>query len=294
MTAAHAAAIHYRVSRQASGLRPGAHKSRSAGPGLETDRLAPLQAWPDARRIDVHATLRDPFGRWFVRVPRSRTAVRVEMLVDVSASMAFGTAPRKQDVAADLVAALGETAWRTGDDFGVTAFDTGLVPEWGLSAGRRRGAAVDWARRLRGATLAGRGSGGLEAAARTMAGRRGALVFIVSDFLMPPERLSAGLDALGRHAVVPVRIGTAGQFDRWPERGLAEVEDPETGEQRLVWFRPALAQRMREAGRSHAAAVRAICVAHGRAPLELPAGFDADRINGWFMGDDEDPHAAVA
>ena len=59
--------LHYRIGGAATGLLPGAHRSRSGNAGFEFCGHAALHDAPDARRLDLHASLRDPFGAWIVR-----------------------------------------------------------------------------------------------------------------------------------------------------------------------------------------------------------------------------------
>jgi hypothetical protein len=78
---------------------------------------------PDPRRLDLRASLRDVRGDWLIRAHRQRAAVTVHVIVDVSASMAFGSTRPKLHVAADFVEALGHSAFRVGDALGMSAFD---------------------------------------------------------------------------------------------------------------------------------------------------------------------------
>ena len=74
---------------------------------------------PDPRRLDLRASLRDIRGDWLVRVNRQRAAVPVQVIVDVSASMGFGSPRPKLQVVADFVEALGQSAFRVGDALGM-------------------------------------------------------------------------------------------------------------------------------------------------------------------------------
>ena len=114
--------FHYRIDGRAGGRRPGAHAGRTGGAGNEFLAHARLFDHPDPRRLDLRASLRASPSEWLVRTYRQRAAVTLLAVVDVSASMARGV-PRKLDVAADFVASLGDSAYRTGDSAGLLAFD---------------------------------------------------------------------------------------------------------------------------------------------------------------------------
>ena len=84
--------FHYRLPGRISGQRPGSHRGSSVGAGQEFVTHLSLYDRPDPRRLDLRAslrTLRD--DDWLVRVNRQRAGTAVRAIVDVSASMCFGT-----------------------------------------------------------------------------------------------------------------------------------------------------------------------------------------------------------
>jgi uncharacterized protein (DUF58 family) len=277
--------VHYRLRHRPIHGRPGAHRSRALGPGLDVHALAPLAAYPDARRLDLVASAHDPFGNWLVRVPRQRAGVTLVVLADLSASMSFGSAMRKQDALADLVDALGYSAWRAGDAFALSGFGAGGRDDGNVPRSRGRGAGAAAAPRLRSGVLAGRGPPGLREAALSLPGRD-LLVFLASDFHFALGETAAALAALARHEVVPVVIWARDEFDGWPQQGIGEIEDLETGVRRTLLFRAGLARRVAERGRARRRELRDLFVRHGCRPFFLDGGFDPDALNAYFHGED--------
>ena len=55
--------FHYRIDAPARGHFPGHHRSRRGESGFEFRSHALLVDAPDPRRLDLHASLRDPFGQ---------------------------------------------------------------------------------------------------------------------------------------------------------------------------------------------------------------------------------------
>ena len=113
----------YALPHRVRGGRPGAHAGRSTGPGTDFVHHQRLFEHPDPRRLDLRASLRQPGADWLVRVNRQRTSMVVRVVVDVSASMAFGVPRSKLALAADLVESLALSAWRLGDAVELRAFD---------------------------------------------------------------------------------------------------------------------------------------------------------------------------
>lgn len=142
--------FHYRVAGRVGGWRPGSHAGSRLGAGQQFATHMSLYDWPDPRRLDLRASLRAAPRDWLVRVNRQRAGINVSAVVDVSASMAFGAARSKLQVAADFVEALGYSAFRAGDAVGMMAFDDQERTELYFPARVGRGAGNLMAQALRG------------------------------------------------------------------------------------------------------------------------------------------------
>jgi uncharacterized protein (DUF58 family) len=294
--------IHYRIAGAARGIFPGHHRSRSGESGFEFRGHAALHDAPDARRLDLHASLRDPFGGWVVRRYSERKSIAVAMVADLSASMGFDgsdsgagnpeaegldadgpkAGQRKLDVLADFAQCLAWSAWRTGDSFGFVACDEAVRTDLGVAATRRRGAGLAIASALRRLQPQGRSARGLLDAHRHLPARR-ALVFLVSDFHLPLTEVEAVLASLALHDVVPVVLWQPVEFELGATRGLALVQEPESGVHRWLWWRPALRDRWRAAHQARREALLATFRAHRLAPLFIEGRFDADAVTRHFL-----------
>ncbi|WP_088343956.1 MULTISPECIES: DUF58 domain-containing protein [Rhodomicrobium] len=267
------AAIPYRLRWKTSAARPGAHGGRQPGAGGAFRDFAPLMQYPDPRRIDMRASLRDPLGALHVRRFEQRTAVTVMVLADVSASMAFEGHARKMRLLAVLSAALAMSARQYGDRFGFFGCDETVREELFLPASTKRGIEVEVVRRLLAFEPRGRSAMGLIDAARQLGGRR-KLVFLLSDFHMPLRDVEAILEALARHDVLPVLLRDGAEEVDLPRWGLAELIDLETGRKRLAVMRPSLHARWRNEARERDAALDRLCARYARPLVRL-----SDRID---------------
>src|SRR5262245_46331656 len=107
--------FHYRLPALAHSRHPGHHRGKVFGSGLEFSRYAPLLSAPDPRRLDVRATLADPFGTWQVRVFQQRASIPVILIADLSASMSFHAPHSKVALVAQFAECLAHSVYRTGD-----------------------------------------------------------------------------------------------------------------------------------------------------------------------------------
>ncbi|MCJ2034503.1 DUF58 domain-containing protein [Methylobacterium sp. J-068] len=275
--------IVYRPRGRLPGTRLGAHRGRDAG-GLGTFRdQVPFLRMPDARRIDVRATLRDPFEGTFVRRFEARTLVEVWALFDLTASMRFSGEADRIGLASELCVALAASATRIGDAFGLIGCDETVREEAFLPASRARGRASDVARRLAATPCTGRRADGMVQAARRLVGPP-KMVFLISDFRWPEALITRVFSSLSRHDLVPVVLGDAAEAEGLPEWGLLELDDLEGAGRRVVFMRPALRRRWIARETERAETLRRIATAHGRPPFRLAGRFDPDAVSRHLLG----------
>ncbi len=99
------------LARRASGVLPGERRAAGRGTGTELAQIRPYQFGDDVRTMDAAASARTGIPHIRDHVPE-RT-LTTWLLVDVSASMAFGTADRlKSDVAEGVALVIGRLAVR--------------------------------------------------------------------------------------------------------------------------------------------------------------------------------------
>ena len=281
--------FHYRLPGRISGQRPGSHRGSSVGAGQEFVTHLSLYDRPDPRRLDLRASLRTLRDDWLVRVNRQRAGTSVRAIVDVSASMCFGSRRPKLHVAADFIEALGMSAFRVGDAVGMMAFDVAERTELFMPARVSRGMGAIMASAIRdvcdarssydGNQLA---SDGLEDAAARLAGQQG-LVFLVSDFHWPLERLGAVLDLMAHAVVVPIVVWDPAETEPPSRNSIASLSDAETGARRTLWLRPRLREEWHLAVARRRAEIDSFFAAHALRPFYMEGAFDADALSRYFF-----------
>jgi uncharacterized protein (DUF58 family) len=279
---AYAQEFHYRLPRRVGGHRPGSHPGASLGAGHEFVSHMRLYDRPDPRRLDLRASLRQPGGDWLVRTHRQRASIVVHAVVDVSASMGFGSNRTKLHVIADFVDALGVSAFRLGDAFGMSAFDAVERTDLYFPAMLNRGIGGVMADALRNCACAGDGMAGLQGALQHLVGRQG-LVFLLSDFHWPVEQLEAALELLNRAFVVPVIVWDPAEIEPPASTGFAALRDAESGRQRTLWLRPKLRQEWRDAVATRRALIERVLAARAIRPFYIFGNFDSEAMSRYFF-----------
>ncbi|HEY0417186.1 MAG TPA: DUF58 domain-containing protein [Gaiellaceae bacterium] len=229
LSAASLRALELTVGRRVDGLLSGDYRSAFAGLGSELWQVRPYEPGDDVRRIEWNVTART--GEPHVRVELAERVLVTWLVLDGSASMAFGTGDRrKADVAEGAAIAVGYAATRRGNRLGTVFFGDEATVE-PPRQGRR--ALLDTLRLLRELPAGGSGTlaGALELTDRVA--RQRALVVIVSDFRGPPDWRAPLLRLAGRHTAVAVEVRDPREQEL-ADVGELRLVDPETGRQLRV------------------------------------------------------------
>jgi uncharacterized protein (DUF58 family) len=222
-------ALELSVGRRVDGLLAGDYRSAFAGVGSELWQVRPYEPGDDVRRIEWNVTART--GVPHVRVELAERVLVTWLVLDASASMAFGTGDRrKADVAEGVSVAVGYAATRRGNRLGTLSFGT----EASVARPRQgRRALLEVLRLLRELPPGGAGSlrGALELADRVTTQR--SLVIVVSDFRGPLDWRPPLLRLAGRHTVLAVEVRDPREQEL-ADVGELRLVDPETGRQLRV------------------------------------------------------------
>jgi len=222
-------ALDVSLSRLVARMLPGDRRAAGVGIGTELAQLRPYEIGDDVRHIDAAATART--GQTHVRLHVPERALTTWIVLDVSPSMAFGTAARlKADVAEGVALVFGRLGVRRAGSVGLIAFGAGeprVLPPRGskpaMVALRRvlaEGVALD------GGHDPDALSDGLRRVARLA--RQPGLVVVLSDFRDQRawERPLGSLRV--RHSVLAVEIADPREAEL-PAVGQLALVDPETG-----------------------------------------------------------------
>ncbi len=222
-------ALDLSVNRLVTRRLPGERRAAGVGAGTELAQLRPYETGDDVRHIDAAATART--GQTHVRLHVPERALTTWIVLDVSPSMAFGTAHRlKADVAEGVAMVFGRLGLRRAGSVGLVAFGAGaphVLPPRGSKPG------MVALRRLLAEGIAADGRhdpDGLADAVRRVArlARLPSLVVVISDFRDQRtwERALGSLRV--RHSVLAVEVVDPRELEL-PAVGHLTLIDPETG-----------------------------------------------------------------
>ncbi|MGZ8175452.1 MULTISPECIES: DUF58 domain-containing protein [Methylobacter] len=266
--------LHYRLPWQSSSVYPGAHPGQMVGAGQLFKRHEPLIASPDPKRIDLRASVLDPFSGYRVRVYQQQSTVNVYLLADMSASMGYAD---KQQTLIQFLLTAANSAFDYGDKFGFIGCTERIEHRWLLPASRHLGRVSALAKQLQGLTFTGSANGLQNAAAFLPAER--SLVFLLSDCHFPLAQLRAVLGSLQGHEVIPLVLWNQDEYATLPNWGLISFQDMENNASRTLFMRPALRQKIMAAYLQRQRDLKNSFRAFGTEPLFITERYSTQTIN---------------
>jgi uncharacterized protein (DUF58 family) len=271
----------YQINWRSRSFHAGQHRGAQGGLGMEFRGNVPLTDYPDARRIDLRETLRDPGEQVHVRIFNQKNPTPIFAVCDLSGSMQFTGRRNKLALAAEIAASVACSANQNGDRFGFIGFDDSVREDWLVPPSHRMDEALDLTSRLMNYRPAETGAEGLADVSRYLGISR-ALVFLISDFHMPPEQLEQAINTLSRHHVIPLVLWDAQEYRQLPRLGLSTIIDPETGTQRTLLFRRELRERFELAFAERRAMLEALFLRYEIPPCFIDDAFDAEALTEYF------------
>lgn len=222
--------IDVMISRLVARTLPGDRRAAGVGVGVELAQLRLYETGDDVRHIDASATART--GQPHVRLHVPERALTTWIVLDLSASMAFGTAERlKADVAEGVALLLTRIGIRRAGAVGGVAFGAGTPRVLPPRASKPGIVAV---RRLLAEGVMPDGTKDPHALADALVriaklARQPGLVAVVSDF-RDQERWVRPLGALRlHHSLLALEVGDPREREI-PALGRLALIDPESGE----------------------------------------------------------------
>jgi len=218
----------------------GEYHSVFKGRGMTFSEVREYQPGDDIRLIDWNVTARS--GNPFIKVFEEERELTVFLIVDISASGAFGSESQlKKNIGAEIASVLGFSAIKNNDKVGLILFSNEVVKYVPPKKGKSHVLRV--IRELLYTKPNGNGSSIKDALEFLMkVSKRRCVVFLLSDFLDNKYWNSIRI-ANRKHDLIGIKIYDPYEINL-PDIGMIKVEDPETGS--MFWidtsFEPDLKQ----------------------------------------------------
>lgn len=223
--------IEIKTRALSNNIFAGEYHSAFKGRGMSFAEVREYQPGDDVRDIDWNVSAR--FDRTYVKVYEEERELTVMLLIDISASLDFGSREFSQrEQLTEIAATLAFSAMRNNDKIGALFFSDNV--ELYIPPAKGKGHILRIIRELLTISQKGRGTNigaGLEYFLRVM--RKKSVAFLMSDFLDQEDYTTLLKRANQKHDLVAVQVYDE-RMTHLPNVGWMKLEDAETGHQQYV------------------------------------------------------------
>ncbi len=281
MIPAFAQPFFYQVPWRSASVHTGEHLGLQRGPGDEFSKHVSLVDYPDARRLDLRQTLRDPYEQVQLRVFKQEASTPLYALCDLSSSMQFQGQVSKLHTLQAVVASIACSAHENSDLFGMVCYDQTVIPHLSQAPGHHAHQSFANITQLADFRNVHKDSSGIIEATGWLGQQKG-LVFWISDFHLPLSLIEQGLNSLSIHQVIPVVLWDPQEYLRLPRFGFGNLQDPETGRQKTLFFRQALRDQFAAQFAQRKQALDQLFARFEMRPLYVAGAFEASLVSDYF------------
>lgn len=223
--------IEIKTRALSNNIFAGEYHSAFKGRGMSFAEVREYQPGDDVRDIDWNVSAR--FDRTYVKVYEEERELTVMLLIDISASLDFGSREFSQrEQLTEIAATLAFSAMRNNDKIGALFFSDNV--ELYIPPAKGKGHILRIIRELLTISPKGRGTNigaGLEYFLRVM--RKKSVAFLMSDFLDQEDYTTLLKRTNQKHDLVAVQVYDE-RMTHLPNVGWMKLEDAETGHQQYV------------------------------------------------------------
>ncbi|MBN1620690.1 DUF58 domain-containing protein [candidate division WOR-3 bacterium] len=234
--------IEIRTKKLVESAIGGKYTSAFRGLGIEFNKVREYEHGDDITSVDWNVTARTADDRLYIKEFIEERELQVFLVVDTSASMVYSSlktgeddqAPLKIDIAAEIAAVLAMSAIKNNDKVGLMTF-SGAVHEYIPPKKGKRHVLHIIRDILSNAQASGETklSSTLENLYKLIKSK--AVIFIITDFMLgQQDDYAKPLSILSKkHDCIVVRISDPFE-EEFPDVGLVNLVDPETGREILI------------------------------------------------------------
>jgi uncharacterized protein (DUF58 family) len=281
METVYAKPFEYVVPWKSASIQLGSHRGTQRGLGFEYRGNVNLVDYPDARRMDIRQTIRDPFEQVQVRQFNQESTTPIYVLSDLSSSMQFMGKTRKLDKAMEIATAVANTAYQTGDLFSFIGYNDEVLEDYTLPLSRDLHQSKSVIEYLQHYQTMRVGTKGIAEAPNYLSQDR-SLIFWISDFHMPLTVIEKTMVAMSAHKVIPIILWDDQEYKSLPKLGFSTMIDPETGLNRTIFFRKELKEKFVTQFEQRKEALDALFLKYESPALFVDGDYDAEVFTHYF------------
>ena len=197
---------------------------------------------PDLTRIDIKNSITDPNENIYVKTYNLNNPINLIALCDISSSMSVDK--KNNMIIKDLSKIISASAIEQGDRFSMLCYNDMISNNFILEPGDNLEYINQWIDAIE--FNSDKSSSNAAEDINKYLPEEKSLVFWVSDFHYPPDKIEKILNHLSNHHVIPLFISSEGEIKKLPKYGFRKFIDSELDLEHEVFLRPSIKEKILE------------------------------------------------
>jgi len=232
----------YSVSWRSRNNKYGNNLSSKIGNDFEYSGSKNFNDHPDLTRIDIKNSITDPNENIYVKTYNLNNPINLIALCDISSSMSVDK--KNNTIIKDLSKIISASAIEQGDRFSMLCYNDMISNNFILEPGDNLEYINQWIDAIE--FNSDKSSSNAAEDINKYLPEEKSLIFWVSDFHYPLDKIEKILNHLSNHHVIPLFISSEGEIKKLPKYGFRKFIDSELDLEHEVFLRPSIKEKILE------------------------------------------------
>lgn len=232
--------FNYSISWRSRNNRYGNNLSSKIGNDFEYSGSKNFNDHPDLTRLDIKNSITDPYENIFVKTYNLNNPVNLIALCDISSSVFV--IEKNKSILKELSTIIARSAVEQGDMFSMLCYNDYIMNKNVLEPGNNLQYINQWINNIN--FDSDKTSTNAAKEVSKYLPEEKSLIFWISDFHYPLDKIEKILNHLSNHHVIPLFISSEGEIKRLPKYGFRKFIDSELNIEHEIFLRPSIKEKI--------------------------------------------------
>ena len=228
--------FNYSISWRSRNNRYGNNLSSKIGNDFEYSGSKNFNDHPDLSHIDIKNSITDPFENIYVKTYNLNNPINLLSLCDISSSVFVNN--KNNALVKNLSKIIARSAIGQGDKFSMLCYNDYIKNNYALGPENNLQFIDQWIDKIK-LNLDKSSSDGIKKINKYLPEEK-SLIFWISDFHYPLDKINSILNQLSNHHVIPVFISSESEINSLPRYGFRKFIDSELNLEQEIFLRPSI------------------------------------------------------
>ena len=271
--------FNYTISWRSRNNRYGNNLSSKIGNDFEYSGSKNFNDHPDLTRIDIKNSITDPYENIYVKTYNLNNPINLIVLCDISSSVFV--AKKNNLIIKNLSKLIANSAIEQGDKFSMLCYNDFIKNDLMLEPGNNFELINKWIDKIE--LISEKSSSKALKMINKYLPEEKSLIFWISDFHYPLNKIEEILNQLSNHHVIPLFISSEGEIKKLPKYGFRKFLDSEINVEHEIFLRPNIKKQLLEDYKTTKEKIFRLFSKKQLKQIVIDENIDIDAIKKYFM-----------